>query len=149
MIIVLPWPSAKLSPNARLHWRARIGPKQDAKRIALLERKLMDAHAKGFDRGVAFQQKKQRSERARIRTLEIALDAFKSDGDLVDARVLRYKAIASKAINEQYEIRQDYEERIKELRSAIKPIVDQYSKPPWIITPAMMKSLYKAFMGIK
>lgn len=34
MIISLPWPSAKLSPNARLHWRAKIGPKQDAKRIA-------------------------------------------------------------------------------------------------------------------
>jgi hypothetical protein len=32
--ISLPWPSAKLSPNARLHWRAKVGPKQDAKRIA-------------------------------------------------------------------------------------------------------------------
>ena len=34
MIISLPWPSSKLSPNARLHWKAKIGPKQDAKRIA-------------------------------------------------------------------------------------------------------------------
>jgi crossover junction endodeoxyribonuclease RusA len=34
MIIRLDWPSAKLSPNARLHWRAKVGPKQDAKRRA-------------------------------------------------------------------------------------------------------------------
>ena len=32
--VVLPWPNPKLSPNARLHWRARVGPKADAKRIA-------------------------------------------------------------------------------------------------------------------
>ena len=34
MVITLPWPSSKLSPNARLHWRAKVGPKQDARRIA-------------------------------------------------------------------------------------------------------------------
>lgn len=31
MIIVLPWPDRRLSPNARLHWRAKVGPKQAAK----------------------------------------------------------------------------------------------------------------------
>lgn len=31
MRIVLPWPDPKLSPNARLHWRAKVGPKQAAK----------------------------------------------------------------------------------------------------------------------
>lgn len=34
MNITLPWPDRKLSPNARLHWRAKVGPKQDAKRQA-------------------------------------------------------------------------------------------------------------------
>lgn len=34
MKVVLPWPDKRLSPNARLHWRARVGPRQDAKRIA-------------------------------------------------------------------------------------------------------------------
>ena len=34
ILIILPWPSPKLSPNARLHWRAKVGPKADAKRIA-------------------------------------------------------------------------------------------------------------------
>lgn len=34
MKITLPWPDSKLSPNARLHWRAKVGPKQDAKRRA-------------------------------------------------------------------------------------------------------------------
>lgn len=31
MKIVLPWPDARLSPNARLHWRAKVGPKQSAR----------------------------------------------------------------------------------------------------------------------
>lgn len=31
MIITLPWPDKRLSPNARLHWRKRVGPKQAAK----------------------------------------------------------------------------------------------------------------------
>jgi len=31
MIISLPWPDKRLSPNARLHWRAKVGPKQAAK----------------------------------------------------------------------------------------------------------------------
>lgn len=31
MIITLPWPDKRLSPNARLHWRAKVGPKQAAK----------------------------------------------------------------------------------------------------------------------
>lgn len=30
-MIVLPWPDKRLSPNARLHWRARVGPKQKEK----------------------------------------------------------------------------------------------------------------------
>jgi crossover junction endodeoxyribonuclease RusA len=34
MRVILPWPDKKLSPNARLHWGAKVGPKQDAKRIA-------------------------------------------------------------------------------------------------------------------
>lgn len=33
-MIVLPWPDKRLSPNARLHWRSKVGPKQSAKRIA-------------------------------------------------------------------------------------------------------------------
>lgn len=31
MVIVLPWPDRRLSPNARLHWRAKVGPKQAAR----------------------------------------------------------------------------------------------------------------------
>lgn len=31
MKIVLAWPDKRLSPNARLHWRAKVGPKQSAK----------------------------------------------------------------------------------------------------------------------
>lgn len=31
MVITLPWPDKRLSPNARLHWRAKVGPKQAAK----------------------------------------------------------------------------------------------------------------------
>lgn len=31
MLIVLPWPDRRLSPNARLHWRAKVGPKQSAR----------------------------------------------------------------------------------------------------------------------
>ncbi len=31
MIIVLPWPDKRLSPNARVHWRAKVGPKQSAR----------------------------------------------------------------------------------------------------------------------
>lgn len=31
MKIILPWPDKRLSPNARLHWRAKVGPKQSAK----------------------------------------------------------------------------------------------------------------------
>lgn len=34
MIISLPWPDKRLSPNARLHWKARVGPRQDARRRA-------------------------------------------------------------------------------------------------------------------
>lgn len=30
-VIVLPWPDRRLSPNARLHWKARVGPKQAAR----------------------------------------------------------------------------------------------------------------------
>lgn len=33
-MIVLPWPDKRLSPNARLHWKAKIGPRQDARRRA-------------------------------------------------------------------------------------------------------------------
>ena len=31
MMIVLPWPDKRLSPNARTHWRAKVGPKQAAR----------------------------------------------------------------------------------------------------------------------
>lgn len=31
MIITLTWPDKRLSPNARLHWRSKVGPKQAAK----------------------------------------------------------------------------------------------------------------------
>lgn len=29
--ITLPWPDKRLSPNARIHWRAKVGPKQSAR----------------------------------------------------------------------------------------------------------------------
>ena len=31
MIVTLPWPDKLMSPNARLHWRAKVGPKQSAR----------------------------------------------------------------------------------------------------------------------
>ncbi len=31
MIVTLAWPDKRLSPNARTHWRAKVGPKQSAK----------------------------------------------------------------------------------------------------------------------
>ena len=31
VIITLPWPDKRLSPNARVHWRAKVGPKQSAR----------------------------------------------------------------------------------------------------------------------
>lgn len=31
LCIVLPWPDKRLSPNARLHWRSKVGPKQSAR----------------------------------------------------------------------------------------------------------------------
>ncbi|PZQ55748.1 MAG: endodeoxyribonuclease RusA [Novosphingobium pentaromativorans] len=31
MIITLSWPDKRLSPNARLHWRAKVKPKQSAR----------------------------------------------------------------------------------------------------------------------
>ena len=34
MIITLPWPDKRLSPNARLHWRAKINPKRNAREDA-------------------------------------------------------------------------------------------------------------------
>ena len=34
MKIVLPWPDKRLSPNARLHWRAKLAPKKEAKAAA-------------------------------------------------------------------------------------------------------------------
>lgn len=52
--------------------------------------------------------------RARITELETALDAFHKDPENPDARVLRYKAIASKAIREQVEIREKYEAALAE-----------------------------------
>ncbi len=55
----------------------------------------------------------------RIAELEAALDAFHKDPENPDAAVLRYKAIASKAINEQVEIRKEYEARIAELEAAL------------------------------
>ena len=55
--------------------------------------------------------------RARIAALEAALDAFHKDPENPDAAVLRYKAIASKAIREQVEIRKEYESRISELEA--------------------------------
>ena len=44
MKIVLPWPDKRLNPNARLHWRAKVGPKQSA-RIAA---EWATAAAKGY-----------------------------------------------------------------------------------------------------
>lgn len=34
MVIVLPWPDKRLSPNARLHWRAKASVKADAREAA-------------------------------------------------------------------------------------------------------------------
>lgn len=31
MMIVLPWPDKRLSPNACIHWRAKVGPRQAAR----------------------------------------------------------------------------------------------------------------------
>lgn len=31
MVITLPWPDSRLSPNARVHWRAKVAPKQQAR----------------------------------------------------------------------------------------------------------------------
>lgn len=31
MKIILPWPDKRLSPNARVHWRAKVDPKKDAR----------------------------------------------------------------------------------------------------------------------
>ncbi len=59
---------------------------------------------------------------ARIAALEAALDAFHKDPKNPDAAVLRYKAIASKAINEQVEIRKEYEARIAALEAALNTI---------------------------
>ena len=57
--------------------------------------------------------------RSRIAELERALDAFHKNPENPDATVLRYKAIASKAINEQVEIREENEARIAELEAQI------------------------------
>lgn len=45
MKIILPWPDRRLSPNARLHWRAKIDPKKDAKLAAARA----TCQAKGFE----------------------------------------------------------------------------------------------------
>lgn len=61
---------------------------------------------------------------ARITELERVVDAFHADPDNLDARVLRYKLIASKAINEQVEIREKYDARIAELEALLKECAD-------------------------
>lgn len=48
--------------------------------------------------------------RGRVSELEKALDAFHKDPENPDAYVLRYKAIASKAINEQVVLREKIDE---------------------------------------
>ena len=36
MKITLPWPDKRLSPNARVHWRAKAGPKKQARSDATI-----------------------------------------------------------------------------------------------------------------
>jgi len=72
-----------------------------------------------YDAGYADGRK---DARERIAELEKALDAFHKDPENPDAAVLRYKAIASKAINEQVEILKEYEARISELEARINYI---------------------------
>jgi hypothetical protein len=72
-----------------------------------------------YDAGYADGRK---DARERIAELEKALDTFHKDPENPDAAVLRYKAIASKAINEQVEIRKEYEARISELEARINYI---------------------------
>ena len=63
---------------------------------------------------------------ARIADLEKIIDVMYADGDKNDARVMRYKAIASKAIREQVAIREDYEAVISELKLALRPFIEEY-----------------------
>ena len=44
MIVVLPWPDKRLSPNARLHWSDKLWPKQSARNDA----KIATMAAEGF-----------------------------------------------------------------------------------------------------
>ena len=62
----------------------------------------------------------------RIAELEKIVDVMYADGDKNDARVMRYKAIASKAIREQVAIREEYEAVISELKSALRPFIEEY-----------------------
>ena len=73
---------------------------------------LMDCYMK---LNAAFKKQKER-----IAELEKALDAFHKDPENPYAYSLRYKAIASKAINEQVELR----ERIAALEAALKPFAE-------------------------
>ena len=36
MLILLPWPDPRLSPNARVHWRAKAAPKKNARTDAVM-----------------------------------------------------------------------------------------------------------------
>ena len=62
----------------------------------------------------------------RIAELEKIIDVMYADGDKNDARVMRYKAIASKAIREQVVIREEYEAVISELKSALRQFIEEY-----------------------
>ena len=66
------------------------------------------------------------AQAARIAELEKIIDVMYADGDKNDARVMRYKAIASKAIREQVAIREDYEAVISELKLALRPFIEEY-----------------------
>ena len=67
-----------------------------------------------------------RKASARIAELEKVIDVMYADGDKTDARVMRYKEIASKAIREQVAIREEYEAVISELKSALRPFIEEY-----------------------
>jgi Mg2+ and Co2+ transporter CorA len=107
----------RLSQTGGIHYEAADALEAQAKRIAELESKVACETASNIATA-----KLNGNLLERIAELEKALDAFHKDPENPDAAVLRYKAIASKAINEQVEIRKEYEACIAELEARINYI---------------------------
>ena len=88
----------------------------------------------------------------RIAELEKIIDVMYADGDKNDARVMRYKAIASKAIREQVAIREDYEAVISELKLALRPFIEEYegwSENDYKYVPANVLRARSAYARVK